>query len=241
MNEEVKSNYYAIIPATVRYDKELKPAEKLLYGEITALANKNGYCFAKNRYFAELYDVTIVTVSRWISHLQSLGYIIIFIERNEKNEIVSRKIYINDLPYIQKNQYPYYQKSQYPIIKNDKDNNINNNRIEDIFYLVMNRSEKISNEYYSILNKIGLLYDSNSIKIIPDEKIQMIKEIIYTIYDLYNSNFKSILNLIDRKTLLNLYLICKDVQMRNENTEDNIKDFLLYYRKCLINQYSNNL
>ena len=40
MNEENQVNYYAIIPATVRYDKDLKPAEKLLYGEVTALANK---------------------------------------------------------------------------------------------------------------------------------------------------------------------------------------------------------
>lgn len=67
MNEENQVNYYAIIPATVRYDKELKASEKLLYGEITALANKKGYCYAKNRYFAELYDVTVETVSRLIS------------------------------------------------------------------------------------------------------------------------------------------------------------------------------
>ena len=40
MNEQNQVNYYAIIPATVRYDKELKPAEKLLYSEVTALANK---------------------------------------------------------------------------------------------------------------------------------------------------------------------------------------------------------
>ena len=62
MNEETKSNYYSIIPATVRYDNNLKPAEKLLYGEITALSNKLGYCYANNRYFAELYNVTIGTV-----------------------------------------------------------------------------------------------------------------------------------------------------------------------------------
>lgn len=65
-------NYYAIIPATIRYNKELKFAERLLYGEITALTNKKGYCFATNRYFSELYNVTIETISRWISHLKKL-------------------------------------------------------------------------------------------------------------------------------------------------------------------------
>ena len=49
MNEENKSNYYAVIPATIRYSKDLRPAEKLLYGEITALTNIKGYCYASNR------------------------------------------------------------------------------------------------------------------------------------------------------------------------------------------------
>lgn len=38
MNEKINSNYYAIIPATIRYNEKLKSSEKLLYGEITALA-----------------------------------------------------------------------------------------------------------------------------------------------------------------------------------------------------------
>lgn len=241
MNEEIKSNYYAIIPATVRYDKKLKPAEKLLYGEITALANKNGYCFAQNRYFAELYDVSIGTVSKWISHLQKLGYILIIIERNEKNEIISRKIYINDIPYCQKRPYPYGQKEQYPMVKNDIDNNININMIEDIFILTLKKSEKFSKELYEILDKLGLLYNEYSINIVSAEKLPMIKEIVYIVYDLYNSSFKSIVNLFDRKTLLNLYMICKDIEIKTKNTEDKIQDFLLYYRKTLINQYSNIL
>ena len=54
MNEENKSNYYAIIPAVVRYDNKLTDKAKLLYGEITCLSNKEGYCFATNNYFANL-------------------------------------------------------------------------------------------------------------------------------------------------------------------------------------------
>ena len=64
MNEKNRANYYAIIPAKVRYDRNLKPAEKILYGELTALSNKNGYCHAQNRYFANLYNVRNETVSR---------------------------------------------------------------------------------------------------------------------------------------------------------------------------------
>ena len=54
MNEN-EINYYAIIPANVRYDTNLKPNEKLLYGEITALSNQKGFCYAQNQYFAKLF------------------------------------------------------------------------------------------------------------------------------------------------------------------------------------------
>ena len=64
-----KPNYYAIIPAGVRYS-EIKPNAKLLYGEITALTNKKGYCFASNNYFAELFNVNKNTISLWIKELK---------------------------------------------------------------------------------------------------------------------------------------------------------------------------
>lgn len=74
MNENDITSYYAVIPATVRYNKQLKSSEKLLYAEITALTNKYGYCYAKNKYFASLYNVTIETVSRWIADLKKLRF-----------------------------------------------------------------------------------------------------------------------------------------------------------------------
>ena len=49
-----KPNYWSVLPADVRYDKELKANEKILYSEITSLMNKDGYCYASNKYFSEL-------------------------------------------------------------------------------------------------------------------------------------------------------------------------------------------
>lgn len=72
---EIHKSYYAIIPANVRYDTELTPNAKLLYGEITALSNERGYCWASNDYFAELYDVTTRQVKRWVKSLIDRGYI----------------------------------------------------------------------------------------------------------------------------------------------------------------------
>ena len=86
-------SYWSVLPAIVRYSKYLKPNEKLLYSEITALSNKNGFCHAQNKYFSELYNVEKSTISRWISNLQKHNFIRVIIQRDEKNQIISRKIY----------------------------------------------------------------------------------------------------------------------------------------------------
>lgn len=173
MSKKEQPNYYAIIPATVRYDTNLKSAEKLLYGEITALANKNGYCFAQNKYFADLYNVTLISVSRWISHLQELGYIKTDVIRNENKEIISRNIYIVDIPYYQKNQYPYIQKSKEGINKNVKDNNIKYN-IDDIFYLIINNSNEIPMKFLEIIEKLGFNYQPYMIEHMNEDKMDYI-------------------------------------------------------------------
>ena len=92
-------NYYAIIPANVRYDKDLTPNAKLLYGEITALCNKEGFCWAGNDYFAELYGKDVVSISRWISSLKSGGFIQVLIDQKATHR---RKIYLQTS--IQKSQ-----------------------------------------------------------------------------------------------------------------------------------------
>jgi hypothetical protein len=86
-------NYYAIIPASVRYDSRLSASEKLLYAEITALANMRGYCNASNDYFSRLYQTKKETVSRWISALADLDYISVVVDKTIGNQ---RLIYIKE-------------------------------------------------------------------------------------------------------------------------------------------------
>ena len=87
--------YYAIIPANVRYDKDLTANAKLLYGEITALCNEKGYCWATNQYFADLYGASTKSISRWIGQLVDKGYIKSQLAYKEgSKEIQERRLYI---------------------------------------------------------------------------------------------------------------------------------------------------
>lgn len=88
-----RPNYYAVVPAEVRYDPDLRPNEKLLFAEITALATKEGYCWATNSYFAALFGVSTRVITTWISHLKGKGYIKVDTIRNE-NRVLERKIYV---------------------------------------------------------------------------------------------------------------------------------------------------
>ena len=120
-----KPNFYAILPADIRYDKRLKPMEKILYSEITSLTNKEGYCYAQNSYFAELYEVHKNTISTWITHLVEVGYLRLEINYYEGTKnIKERRLYIStpinkniDTP-INENVDTYQSKSLDPINKN---------------------------------------------------------------------------------------------------------------------------
>lgn len=88
---DTKPNYYGIIPAEIRYNKKLTPNAKILYSEITALCNKEGFCWAGNKYFANLYNTSRTSISKWISSLEKQGYIRIEIIKDING--TRRKIY----------------------------------------------------------------------------------------------------------------------------------------------------
>lgn len=125
MNEENPS-YYAIIPANVRYSN-ITPNAKLLYGEITALCNKTGVCYASNQYFARLYEVSKKSISKWIKELQDKGFVkseIIYKEGSK--EIVNRYVRIFTEPMEEKFYTPMEEKFK----DNITSNNITSNKKE---------------------------------------------------------------------------------------------------------------
>lgn len=125
----MNKGYYAIIPANVRYDKDLIPNAKLLYGELTALANEKGYCWASNSYFSDLYGVSKKTVSNWIASLDDKGYISSqMIYKENSKEIKERRLYIvptenNFTTYGRKVPPPIEEKFHTPMEEKVKDNN----------------------------------------------------------------------------------------------------------------------
>ena len=86
--------YYAIIPASVRYKKEIPDGAKLLYGEITACCDKRGFSDQENEYFEKLYGKSERTIQRWVKALEKAGHIDVVIIPTDKGS--ERHIYIRE-------------------------------------------------------------------------------------------------------------------------------------------------
>lgn len=157
--ETVQKSYYAIIPANVRYDTELPANAKLLYGEITALCNEKGYCWAGNEYFASLYKVSKTSVSKWISKLIEQGYITSeIIYREGSKEILHRYLRIVNDP-IQEKLKRSTTKVKEPMKEKLKDNNTVNNTSNN----TNNNDKEVLPETKNLIN-LGYINEEESIK-----------------------------------------------------------------------------
>ena len=194
-------NYYSILPANVRYDKNIRDKAKLLYSEITALSNKDGSCYATNKYFAELYGVSSTTISTLIKELVDAGYIeseIIYKEGTK--EILNR----------------YLKIFKEGIKENLKDNNINNNIYNSNNNKII---ETIENEFGTITpimyEKIYSMVDEFDndliLEAIKECSIKNIRNIKY-LYGILN-NWK-------KENINNIKDLNNKVNQKEENTED---------------------
>lgn len=71
----MEKEYYINISSKILHNRSLKPNSKILYGEIARLSQKNGYCYASNKYLGELLDIKEKSVSRLLKELKDSGLI----------------------------------------------------------------------------------------------------------------------------------------------------------------------
>lgn len=243
MNEENNIGYYAVIPATILFNKELKPNEKLLYAVITALSNKEGYCYASNTYLGNLFNVIPHTISTWVSHLRNKGFLHVDIITNENGEVIQRRIYPNDTPYVLNKTYPHvinktegmFQKRQYNIISI--------NKIDRLFNYIIKKEKQISNEFENfeaeivdILNKFEMIYTENSLQFMQENNIEKIKIICYSLAMLVKENVSYLSYKISREKIISLYDDCKLREQEYKNTDNEIISFTNYFYKSLKGQ-----
>lgn len=171
-------SYYAIIPADVRYNDKLTPNAKLLYGEITALCNEKGYCWATNKYFSDLYKVSEVSISKWVSQLKEQAYL-----RTETDHDGKRKIYLIGVKEIFKGGLRKVKggvKEKFKAYNNiyNNINNTNNNSVKS-------KKEKsftdFPKEIQGLFLNLNKLFDD---ELLPKTKIQK-KQWVKTIDDLW--------------------------------------------------------
>ena len=161
-------NYYAIIPANVRYDDRLRANEKLLYGELVALSNKDGKCWASNSYFAKIYKVGTSTISTWINNLAENGYVVLtYVYRAGTKEIEKREITINEiLPNvnrgIHKNAIPIHKKIK-GYSQNRKENNTSINKEEEEKENIKEKVKSTNEDFGKVIN----FYEQNMSLITP--------------------------------------------------------------------------
>lgn len=214
------------------------------------MTGKEGYCFATNKYFSKLYNVIPGTISRWINHLEDLGFIEVEIIRNDKKQVLERRIYIKDNykefirnTYEQNKQYPYEQNGIYPISENAKNNNINI-KIDRFFNYIINNSgnnpenmkENQESQFYELLEKVEFNYTKELLEMYTEENIDKIKIIIYALKELLMSNRNILISKVTRAKLLAIYDTCKDIQKECQFTNRKINNFFEYYYISLIRE-----
>ena len=170
-----KPNYYAVLTANVRYDHELPPNAKLLYAEISALCNMNGKCTASTKYFADLYNVSKVSIQKWLKALEQKKYInrkVVY--KNDSKEIDIRYITIVNEPTKEKlttsNKGKLTDNNNTKVYDNNNITYNNNKRFvkpkihEIVLYCVERNNNIIGAEFYDFYESKNWMIGKNKMK-----------------------------------------------------------------------------
>lgn len=196
-------SFFSILPATVRYDKRLIPSAKILYSEISALCNKQGYCWASNEYFANLYEVSKQTISTWLTSLESCGHISrkIIYKQNTK-QVLSRAIYLTLDPTKHSLDTPIQENLNTPIQENLMDNNtlntINNKGIINNINTL--KDEELKERKKSTKKKKENVVDENKVYFEEDKALdEMLKLFIVDRHERKKPMTSNAINLLIKK------------------------------------------
>jgi len=143
-----KPSFWSVLIPSVRYNNHITWFDKVLYSEITALTNAKGFCFAENKYFEDVFQVSKSTVQRSIKNLENENLIKCDIIRNKKHQVLARNIYLvidNTPPGVKNDTTPRVKNDTTPRVKNDTYNNIkefNNTSFNNI------SNKQFKNPYY---------------------------------------------------------------------------------------------
>lgn len=163
-------SYFSILTADIRYDPQLvkKPELQVMYSEITALSNKWGYCTASNKYFTELYQVDITTISRRISKLVELGYLKRVLVRDGK-QIKERRLYpVMNRVLASTPIGGIDVNAKRGIGVNAKENNININKEEEEIYKEKENKLSLLEDLKHFVNSIPTEGDWQTIKLLSN-------------------------------------------------------------------------
>lgn len=117
------------IPLEILKNENLSDKEKILYSIILGLSIETGYCYANNRYFSKILNITMGRVSKLISSLKNKG----FIEVKLIYEEGSKKINRRELRTLVISNHPPSRKELYPMVKKNQD------IINNIIYSINNK------------------------------------------------------------------------------------------------------
>jgi uncharacterized phage protein (TIGR02220 family) len=108
-------NFYAVIPSAILTNNNLSSNEKILYGVISSMTNKLGYCYATNNTLSEYFKKDgdtphPKTVSRWVNNLVGLGYLTteLFMDKGTQE----RRIRLSDKIVIKRVEKPIEKKEE---------------------------------------------------------------------------------------------------------------------------------
>ena len=188
----MKFGYYGYIPSYIRHNQELSPMAKLVYAEITANIEQDGYCIKNNSYFMRVLNISRATISRIITTLRESNLLYVVIEQEEKtNKFIKRYIALT-LPQIRvgvNNQIdiPHAQ-------KRDRGNALEGD-------LVPNTSNESDQKRGTLLynnNDIHYIYsnhkkDTPINKSITENQLLYLKKIVNNFYSTQNKNYPEII------------------------------------------------